>query len=82
MKSTCPAHKTVAGKGPAVRGVRHRRNHERRSQVVPGARFAVAELIDSVLYINGVSGTVFNVVASHLGDDAGRFVAEVESVEL
>jgi hypothetical protein len=25
---------------------------------------------------------VFYVVASYLGDDAGRFVAEVESVEL
>jgi len=25
---------------------------------------------------------VFNVVASYLGDDAGRFVAEVESIEL
>jgi hypothetical protein len=25
---------------------------------------------------------VFNVVASYLGDDAGRFVAEVESIKL
>ena len=32
--------------------------------------------------IGGFSDAVFNVVASYLGDDAGRFVAEVESVEL
>jgi len=35
-----------------------------------------------ILNIGGFSDTVFNVVASYLGDDAARFVAEVESVEL
>ena len=34
------------------------------------------------LNIGGFSDAVFNVVASYLGDDAGRFVAEVESIEL
>ena len=34
------------------------------------------------LNIGGFSCAVFNVVASHLGDDAGRFVAEVEPIEL
>ncbi len=37
---------------------------------------------DDILNIGGFSDAVFNVVASYLGDDAGRFVAEVESVEL
>jgi hypothetical protein len=36
----------------------------------------------NILNIGGFSDAVFNVVASHLGDDAGRFVAEVESIEL
>ena len=36
----------------------------------------------TVLAIGGFSDAVFNVVASYLGDDAGRFVAEVESIEL
>jgi len=31
---------------------------------------------------NLVTRAVFNVVASYLGDDAGRFVAEVDSIEL
>jgi len=35
-----------------------------------------------ILNIGGFSDAVFNVVASYLGDDAGRFVAEVESIEL
>jgi 60 kDa SS-A/Ro ribonucleoprotein len=35
-----------------------------------------------ILNIGGLSDAVFNVVASYLGDDAGRFVAEVESIEL
>jgi 60 kDa SS-A/Ro ribonucleoprotein len=35
-----------------------------------------------VLNIGGFSDAVFNVVASFLASDAGRFVAEVESVEL
>ena len=35
-----------------------------------------------ILNIGGFSDAVFNVVASYLGDDAGRFVTEVESIEL
>ena len=35
-----------------------------------------------ILNIGGFSDAVFNVVASYLGDDAGRFVAEVESIEV
>jgi 60 kDa SS-A/Ro ribonucleoprotein len=34
------------------------------------------------LNIGGFSDAVFNVVASFLASDAGRFVAEVESAEL
>jgi len=34
------------------------------------------------LNIGGFSDAVFNVVASFLSDDANRFVAEVESIEL
>jgi 60 kDa SS-A/Ro ribonucleoprotein len=34
------------------------------------------------LNVGGFSDAVFNVVASYLSDDAGRFVAEVESIEL
>ncbi len=37
---------------------------------------------DNILNIGGFSDAVFNVVASHLNDDANRFVAEVESIEL
>ena len=37
---------------------------------------------DDILNIGGFSDAVFNVVASFLSDDAGRFVREVESVEL
>ncbi|MBI2481833.1 MAG: TROVE domain-containing protein [Planctomycetia bacterium] len=37
---------------------------------------------DDILNIGGFSDAVFNVVASYLGNNAGRFVAEVESVEL
>jgi 60 kDa SS-A/Ro ribonucleoprotein len=37
---------------------------------------------DDILNIGGFSDAVFNVVASFLADDAGRFVREVESVEL
>ncbi len=37
---------------------------------------------DDILNIGGFSDAVFNVVASFLGDDANRFVAEVESVQL
>ena len=35
-----------------------------------------------ILNVGGFSDAVFSVVASFLGDDAGRFVAEVEAVEL
>ena len=35
-----------------------------------------------ILNIGGFSDAVFNAVASYLSDDAGRFVAEVESIEL
>jgi len=35
-----------------------------------------------VLNVGGFSDTVFNVVASFLEDDANRFVAEVEAIEL
>lgn len=35
-----------------------------------------------ILNIGGFSDAVFHVVASYLTDDAGRFVAEVESIEL
>ena len=37
---------------------------------------------DDILNIGGFSDAVFNVVASYLSDDAARFAAEVESVEL
>ena len=37
---------------------------------------------DDILNIGGFSDAVFNVVASYLADDAGRFVAEVETIEL
>jgi 60 kDa SS-A/Ro ribonucleoprotein len=37
---------------------------------------------DDILNIGGFSDAVFQVVASYLGDDAGRFVAEVEAIEL
>jgi len=37
---------------------------------------------DDILNIGGFSDAVFNVVASYLADDAGRFVAEVEAIEL
>jgi 60 kDa SS-A/Ro ribonucleoprotein len=35
-----------------------------------------------ILNIGGFSDAVFNVVAAFLGDDANRFVAEVESIDL
>jgi 60 kDa SS-A/Ro ribonucleoprotein len=35
-----------------------------------------------ILNIGGFSDAVFNVVASYLSGDAGRFVAEVEAIEL
>ena len=35
-----------------------------------------------ILNIGGFSDAVFNVVASFLADDADRFVAEVEAIEL
>lgn len=35
-----------------------------------------------ILNIGGFSDAVFGVVASYLGDEAGRFVAEVEAIEL
>lgn len=35
-----------------------------------------------ILNVGGFSDAVFRVVASFLSDDAGRFVAEVEAVEL
>ena len=37
---------------------------------------------DDILNIGGFSDAVFHVVASYLSDDAARFVAEVESIEL
>ena len=37
---------------------------------------------DDILNIGGFSDAVFSVVAAFLGDDAARFVAEVESIEL
>ena len=37
---------------------------------------------DDILNIGGFSDAVFNVVASYLGDNAARLLAEVESVEL
>ena len=37
---------------------------------------------DDILNIGGFSDAVFNVVASYLSNDAGRFVTEVESIEL
>ena len=37
---------------------------------------------DDILNIGGFSDAVFQVVSSFLSDDAGRFVAEVEAVEL
>ena len=35
-----------------------------------------------ILNVGGFSDAVFGVVASFLADDSGRFVAEVEAVEL
>jgi 60 kDa SS-A/Ro ribonucleoprotein len=35
-----------------------------------------------ILNVGGFSDAVFNVVASFLEDDANRFVAEVEAIEL
>ena len=35
-----------------------------------------------ILNVGGFSDAVFSVVASFLSDDAGRFVAEVEAVEV
>ena len=37
---------------------------------------------EDILNVGGFSDAVFSVVASFLSDDAGRFVAEVEAVEL
>ncbi|QGQ23551.1 TROVE domain-containing protein [Gimesia benthica] len=37
---------------------------------------------DDILNMGGFNDAVFNVVASFLGNDAGRFVAEVESIEV
>jgi hypothetical protein len=37
---------------------------------------------DDLLNIGGFSDAVFSVVSSYLSNDAGRFVAEVESVQL
>ena len=37
---------------------------------------------DDILNVGGFSDAVFSVVASFLADDGGRFVAEVEKVEL
>ena len=37
---------------------------------------------EDILNIGGFSDAVFSVVASFLSGDAGRFVAEVEAVEL
>ena len=37
---------------------------------------------DDILNVGGFSDAVFSVVASFLDDDANRFVAEVESIEL
>ena len=37
---------------------------------------------DDILNIGGFSDAVFNVVSSFLGNDASRFVREVESVQL
>ena len=37
---------------------------------------------EDILNVGGFSDAVFSVVASFLSGDAGRFVAEVEAVEL
>ena len=37
---------------------------------------------DDILNIGGFSDAVFNVVSAFLSDDANRFVADVESIEL
>ncbi len=37
---------------------------------------------DDILNVGGFSDAVFSVVAAFLSDDAARFVAEVESIEL
>jgi hypothetical protein len=47
-----------------------------------GANFSQAPDRSDILNVGGFSGSVFQVVASFLSDDAGRFVAEVEAVEL
>lgn len=41
-----------------------------------------APVRDDILNIGGFSDAVFNVVSAFLSDDANRFVAEVESIEL
>ena len=37
---------------------------------------------DDILNVGGFSDAVFSIVASFLNDDANRFVAEVEAIEL
>jgi 60 kDa SS-A/Ro ribonucleoprotein len=37
---------------------------------------------DDILNVGGFSDAVFSVVAAFLGDDAGRFVREVEAVDV
>lgn len=37
---------------------------------------------DDILNVGGFSDAVFTVVASFLANDTGRFVAEVEAIEL
>jgi hypothetical protein len=48
----------------------------------PALRTTQAPERDDILNIGGFSDAVFSVVASFLSGDAGRFVAEVESIEL
>ena len=49
--------------------------------IQPNATSQAKERVD-ILNIGGFSDAVFQVAASYLTGDAGRFVAEVEAVEL
>ena len=40
------------------------------------------DMVSLILNVGGFSDAVFSVVAAFVADDVGRFVAEVERVEL
>ena len=61
---------------------KRRRGFPSETQVKRGVRVVQAPDRDDILNIGGFSDAVFGVVAAFLAEDAGRFVAEVEAVEL